>query len=124
MKDFPRLPDAELEVMQIIWDKGGGVSRQDVERELSARRSLAPTTILTFLTRLCEKGFLKAEREGRSNLYTPLVSRRDYLARESRSILDKLFGGSLSSFALSLSDAGLSRKELEELRELLERDEL
>ncbi len=121
MKDFPHLPDAELEVMQIIWDKGGGVSRQEVERELSARRSLAPTT---FLTRLCEKGFLRAEREGRSNLYTPLVSRRDYLARESRSILDKLFGGSLSSFALSLSDAGLSRKELEELRELLERDEL
>ena len=53
-----------------------------------------------------------------------MVSRRDYLARESRSILDKLFGGSLSSFALSLSDAGLSRQELEELRELLERDEL
>ena len=111
-------------MMQIIWAKGGSVSRLDIEKELSSRRSLAPTTILTFLTRLCEKGFLKAEREGRSNLYTPLVSRRDYLARESRSILDKLFGGSLSSFALSLSDAGLSRAELEELRELLERDEL
>lgn len=124
MKDFPHLPDGELEVMQIIWAKGGSVSRLDIEKELSSRRSLAPTTILTFLTRLCEKGFLKAEREGRSNLYTPLVSRRDYLARESRSILDKLFGGSLSSFALSLRDAGLSRQELEELRELLERDEL
>lgn len=124
MKDFPHLPDGELEVMQIIWAKGGNVSRLDIEKELSSRRSLAPTTILTFLTRLCEKGFLKAEREGRSNLYTPLVSRRDYLARESLSILDKLFGGSLSSFAMSLSDAGLSRKELEELRELLERDKL
>lgn len=124
MKDFPHLPDAELEVMQIIWDKEGGVSRQDIEKALSSRRSLAPTTVLTFLTRLCEKGFLKVEKAGRSNLYSPLISRRDYLARESRSILDKLFGGSLSSFALSLSDAGLSRAELEELRELLERDEL
>ena len=124
MKDFPHLPDAELEVMQIIWDKEGGVSRQDIEKALSSRRSLAPTTVLTFLTRLVEKGFLKVEKAGRSNLYTPLISRRDYLARESRSILDKLFGGSLSSFALSLSDAGLSRAELEELRELLERDEL
>lgn len=124
MKDFPRLPDAELEVMQIIWDREGGVSRQDIEKALSSRRSLAPTTVLTFLTRLVEKGFLKVEKAGRSNLYTPLISRRDYLARESRSILDKLFGGSLSSFALSLSDAGLSRAELEELRELLERDEL
>ena len=124
MKDFPRLPDAELEVMQIIWAKEGGVSRQDIEKALSSRRSLAPTTILTFLTRLVEKGFLKVEKAGRSNLYSPLISRRDYLARESRSILDKLFGGSLSSFALSLSDAGLSRAEQEELRELLERDEL
>lgn len=124
MKDFPHLPDAELEVMQIIWAKEGGVSRQDIEKALSSRRSLAPTTVLTFLTRLVEKGFLKVEKAGRSNLYSPLISRRDYLARESRSILDKLFGGSLSSFALSLSDAGLSRAELEELRELLERDEL
>ena len=124
MKDFPRLPDAELEVMQIIWAKEGGVSRQDIEKALSSRRSLAPTTVLTFLTRRVEKGFLKVEKAGRSNLYSPLISRRDYLARESRSILDKLFGGSLSSFALSLSDAGLSRAELEELRELLERDEL
>ena len=52
MKDFPRLPDDELEVMQIIWAKEGGVSRQDIEKALSSRRSLAPTTILTFLTRL------------------------------------------------------------------------
>ena len=48
MKDFPRLPDAELEVMQIIWAKEGGVSRQDIEKALSSRRSLAPTTSSPF----------------------------------------------------------------------------
>ena len=124
MKDFPHLPDAELEVMQIIWDKGGGVSRQEVERELSARRSLAPTTILTFLTRLCEKGFLSLRKEGRSNLYEPLITEKDYLASESRLFLDRLFNGSVANFAVALCDSGIKKEEVEELRRLLEKGEL
>ena len=124
MKDFPRLPDAELEVMQIIWAKGGGISRLDIEKELSARRSLAPTTILTFLTRLCEKGFLSLKKEGRSNLYEPLITEKEYLASESRSFLDRLFNGSVAGFAAALCDSGVKKEEVEELKRLLEKGEL
>ncbi|MBQ4045642.1 MAG: BlaI/MecI/CopY family transcriptional regulator, partial [Lachnospiraceae bacterium] len=59
---------------------------------------------------------------GRTNYYTPLISRRDYLAGESRRMLNRLFGGSLSAFAVSLSDSGVSKEELEELHKLLEED--
>ena len=116
-----RLPDGELMIMQIVWDKEPPVARSAIEKELTGEKQLAPSTIITFLNRLCEKGFLSLERNGRTNFYTPLISRRAYLAQESRNILDRLYGGSLASFATALCDSGISREELEALRELLER---
>lgn len=119
-----RLPDSELELMQIIWQQEPPVSRVDIEQRVRTHHVLAPTTILTLLTRLCEKGFLSVEKQGRANLYRPLITQRDYLAAESRNLLEKLYGGSIKTFANALCDSGLSREELAELRDLLERDQL
>lgn len=123
-QEMRRLPDSELELMQIIWRREAPVSRGEIEGELREDHPLAATTVLTFLTRLCEKGFLSVERRGKSNYYTPLISRRDYLAGESRSILDRLYGGSLTAFAASLVDSGVSREEIEALRDMLEEGSL
>lgn len=120
-KKRKRLPDGELMIMQIVWDNEPPVARSTIEKELSGEKRLAPSTIITFLNRLCEKGFLSLERRGRTNYYTPLISRRTYLAEESRSMLERLYGGSLATFATALCDSGISREELETLRELLER---
>ena len=119
-QDIRRLPDSELELMQIIWDREPPVTRPEIEETLAKTHPLAPTTILTFLTRLCAKGFLSLERRGRVNYYTPLVSRRAYLAAASRGVLDRLYGGSLANFAVALSESGVSREELEQLRRMLE----
>ena len=124
MKEIKRLPESELEIMQIIWKNPAPVSRMTIEDALQKIHPLAPTTILTLLTRLCEKGFLSLEKDGRTNLYTPLVSDRDYLAAESRSFLDRLFGGSVAGFATALCDSGITKEELEELRRLLEKGEM
>ena len=118
-----RLPDTELEVMKALWDSGPDTPRAALERAL-APHGWAANTINTYLSRLTEKGFLSVEREGRSNAYTPLISRREYLAAESRDLLDKLYGGSLRSFAVSLCDGGVSREEIDELRRMLEEGEL
>jgi len=89
-----RLPDAELSVMQAVWAHGGEVSRGDIEGAL-ASHSWSVNTINTYLTRLCDKGYLSARREGRSNFYTPLVSQEKYREFDSRSVLQRLYGGSL-----------------------------
>ncbi len=123
-KELRRLPDSELELMQIIWQQQPPVSRACIEQAVCDRHALAPTTILTLLTRLCEKGFLSVEKQGRANLYWPLVSRRDYLASESRSLLEKLYCGSMKTFASALCDSGISKEDLQELRSLLEKGEL
>ena len=124
MKKIKRLPESELEIMQIIWKEEAPVSRMTIERALQERHPLAPTTILTLLTRLCEKGFLSLKKEGRSNLYDPLITEREYLACESRSFLDRMFGGSVAGFATALCDSGIKKEELEELKRMLEKGEL
>ena len=122
-KNIRRLPDSELEVMQAIWACEPPVARTSIETILQDR-NMAPTTLLTLLSRLADKGFVHTEKAGRSNTYTPLISQADYLAAQSRSFLDKLCGGSLSTFANALCDSGLTKEELDELRQLLERDSL
>ena len=114
-----RLPDTELEVMQALWASDTPVPRAQLEERLAQTHPMAPTTLLTQLSRLSEKGFVRVDKEGRKSLYAPLVTREDYLAAQSRSFIQKLCGGSLSTFASALCDSGLSKEELEELRELL-----
>lgn len=114
-----RLPDGELEVMQAVWDCPPPVSRHEIEERL--RGVHAPTTVLTLLSRLGEKGFLSVRKQGRGNVYTPLVTRQEYLAAQSRRFLDTLCGGSLGVFAAALCDSGLSKEDIEELRTLLDK---
>ena len=120
MEERKRLPDAELSVMQAIWTKEGEVSRADIEGALTSH-GWSANTLNTYLTRLCEKGFLTSRREGRNNLYTPLVSKDRYLEFESRSVLKRLYGGSLGSFVAALNaEQPLEQREIDELRQFLD----
>ena len=74
--ELRRLPDGELEVMQALWDCEPPATRADVEKAMGEKHPMAVTTLLTLLTRLGEKGFVKVEKLGRGNGYTPLVSSR------------------------------------------------
>ena len=113
-----RLPDTELEVMKALWASGPDTTRAQLEQSLEAFR-WASKTINTYLTRLVEKGFVSVRREGKTNLYTPLVGREEYLAFDSRAVLDRLYG-TPRNFVAALARDGLDWGELEELQALLE----
>ena len=119
-----RLPDAELEVMQVIWACKPPVARIDIEEILFKTHPMATTTLLTLLTRLSEKGFIRIEKVSRSSRYIPLVRQEDYLSAQSKRFVDKLCGGSISTFATALCNSGLTKEELAELRDMLERGTL
>lgn len=119
-----RLPDAELEVMQAIWACTAPVARTDIEEILYKTHPMAMTTLLTLLTRLSEKSFITIEKNGRRSYYTPCISQEDYLASQSKSFVDKLCGGSIPTFAAALCNSGLTKEELAELRDMLERGTL
>jgi len=118
------LPDAELAAMQAVWACETPAKRAGISEVLAQTHPMAPTTLLTVLSRLAEKGFLKIEKTGRSAEYRPLVAKEDYLARQGRKFYDKLCGGSVSAFAAALSASGLTAEELAQLRELLREDAL
>lgn len=118
--ELKSLPDSELEVMLALWDCGGEASRSQIEEKL-ADFHWAVNTINTFLTRLCAKNFISVRREGKTNYYSPLVSKEEYLAFESRGVLKKLYGGSVSNFVAAFSDGnGIDEKEIEELQSLID----
>ena len=122
--NIKKLPDTELEVMQAVWACEPPVSRAEIDVILKEKHPMALTTLLTLLTRLSEKGFIRIEKEGRSSKYYPLVSQQEYLAQQSNRFLHKLCGGSLSVFATALCDSGLTKEELAELRSLLDKEEV
>ena len=72
-----KLSDAELDIMLAIWQSPPPVQRADLEEQLQSH-NWADTTLLTLLSKLVEKGYLSVERQGRHNLYRPLVSEADY----------------------------------------------
>lgn len=119
-----RLPDAEQEVMQALWSCRAPAARTDIEEILFQTHPMAMTTLLTLLTRLSERGFIRIEKKGRRSVYTPCITQEEYLASQSRSFFERLCGGNLSVFANALCDSGLSREEIAQLRTLLEREDL
>ncbi|MDW0113301.1 BlaI/MecI/CopY family transcriptional regulator [Sporosarcina saromensis] len=116
-----RLPDAELEIMLIIWNANEAVTRSWIQEQLEETKTLAPTTILSFLSRLTTKGFLKIVKEGKTNYYTPLISQEDYAHRESKTMLEKFFGNSVRNFVAQLNDSkAVDETEIQELRDFLD----
>lgn len=122
MNSIQKLPDSELEVMQALWACSIPAKREQINEILQKTHPIAQTTLLTLLTRLSEKSFILIEKQGRSSIYTPLISEQEYLASQSNRFFTKLCKGNLSIFASALCDSGLSKEEIDELRSLLKGD--
>ena len=97
-KKFPRLPDSELEVMMALWNGHPDMTRLEVETYLNRKKHLALTTVLSMLTRLEKKKFVSVKKDGRTNLYNPLVTREAYQQQKAAACWKKLYGNSLKSF--------------------------
>ena len=121
MDSIKRLPDSELEIMMIIWEADQPVSSAYVMEKLAGEKSWANTTILNFLSRLVERGFLKTTKQGRLNYYHPLVSENEYLRKESQSILERMHQKSWKSLVAAMYDGdAISKEDWEELRKYVE----
>lgn len=117
--ELTRLPDAELEVMQALWQVREYPAHTAQITKFLHKDWKAPT-LLKLLSRLEERGFVRGEKDGRANVYTPLVAREDYLRTESRAFFKRLHGGSLSSLVAALyPDTKLTREDVARLEAIL-----
>ena len=119
-KTYQRLPESELDIMLVLWNTTPPMNRMEIEKVINTKKSLAPTTILSLLARLEAKNFVEVTKQGKMNLYTPLVSQSDYQAHESQSVLEKLYGNSLKKFVTSLYQGKkVSSEEIQNLSDFL-----
>lgn len=122
MNTIKRLGDAELEIMPAIWNSKDKVTSTYVLEHLQKKRKWALSTVMTSLSRLCEKGFLTCDRTTGSNLYLPLISEEEYKAKESQSFLEKMFGNSFQKLVTNLYENKIiENTDLEELRTFIDK---
>ncbi len=113
----PVFTDRELDIMNVLWDLGGGTATEVRERLADP---LAYNTVLTMLRILEEKGYLRHEEDGRAFRYIPRVARKAAKASAVKRLVRKLFDGEARQLATELmSDRSLSDDDLRELHALL-----
>ena len=83
-----KLSDAELEIMEKVWELGAPVTAAQLTERM-AEKGWKPSTLLTFLARMVNKGALAVEKQGKQNLYRALVSAEDYRAQAARELLGR-----------------------------------
>lgn len=112
--------ESEAVVMEVLWGEHP-LAAEDVVARLSAHSDWAEPTIKTLLNRLLKKGAVRAERDGRRYLYSPVLTREAWVASQSESVLDRLFGGRVAPLVAHFSERGrLSQADIDELRRLVE----
>ncbi len=117
---LPALSEAQLEIMQIVWERGGATVGE-VWKELDARRTLARNTVLTLMDRLVQKGWLSRKAQGQAFQYRATVPRERALGGVVRRLVDTAFGGSAEGLVMTLIDSGgLSAEEAARIRKLID----
>lgn len=120
-KRIQKLPDSELDVMIALWNGHQEMTRSEIEDFMNQKKKLAPTTILTLLSRLEKKNFVSVKKEGKANLYSALVTQEEYQQQEGKHVLEKLYDNSLKNFVATLYQGKqIDQNDIEELESFLQ----
>lgn len=110
---------SEWKIMEFLWAESPRTLMQIV-RAMGEQVGWAKSTVTTMVSRMEAKGLLRFEEGGRAKLIYPAVTREETALHETDMLLDRVFGGSVTSFmAQFVSGHGISREEIDELYELL-----
>jgi len=114
-----RISEGEQAVMEVLW-ADSPLTAAEVAERIPNERGWSERTVKTMLGRLLTKGALVHEEDGRRYLYRPAVERADYAMRETRKLVDRLFGGRAAPLVAQLAaNEGLTQQDIAELEALL-----
>lgn len=112
-----KIQDAELEVMQVLWNSPQPVPLIEIRRALAEKCGWEDSTVKTLLRRLCEKGAVELERRG---MYRAIITQVDYSRWSARRLIGRVFEGSAKKLVASLlSDGQLTEADIAELSAML-----
>lgn len=122
-QDVPRPTDAELEILNVLWQRGAATVRE-VHDELSARKATLYTTVLKTLQIMTEKGLVERDESQRAHLYRARLAQDETQRQLLNDLLARAFDGSASKLVMqALSGREASAEELTEIRAMLDRFE-
>lgn len=112
-----QISESELVLMKIIWKNGGTALYSLIMEELGKdNNEWKNNTVLTLLSRLVEKKFLKVRKIGRRNEYIVTVTEAEYQTMQTHTFLDKVYGGNVKNLVSTLLRQDiLSADELKEI---------
>jgi BlaI family transcriptional regulator, penicillinase repressor len=115
----PSISEAESVVMEVLWRRSP-LPTEAVVAALEGEQRWQESTIKVFLNRLLGKNVIRADKDGRRFLYSPVVSRDEWLLTESKGLLDRLFAGRVAPLAAHFSRHGkLTKRDIADLKRLL-----
>ena len=124
---MPRSPTAGLtavqfEIMQVVWDAPEGATVAEIWEAISRGRNVARTTVLNLVRRLDQRGWLKRQKREGSYRYLATTGRDATTTKAAVKFVDEFFGGSATELVMSLlGSKRISKSEMDELRQLLQR---
>jgi BlaI family penicillinase repressor len=111
--------EGELEILQVLWDKGSATVR-DVHEHINEYKESGYTTTLKLMQIMFEKGLVKRDDSNKTHVYKANVSREKTQQQMVGKMVDALFGGSASQLVMqALGSSQASKEELEEIQQLL-----
>lgn len=119
MKDYPKISDAEWQVIDVLWSKAPLSASEIIER-VSQNNDWSPKTIHTLISRLVKKDAIKIVKSSPCYEYVPNVSQADIRIDETKSFLNKIYKGSIQlMLSTFVKEENLTEEEIEELRKIL-----
>lgn len=117
----PTIPDSELDVIKVLWDRGQGTVREILETLRAAGRQWSYATVATLLDRLETKGMVTSDRSELAYVYRPTISEQEVRQKRLSSLVDKLYEGEPGLLVLHLLKSHpLDAEQAREVRALLE----
>ncbi len=117
----PTIPDSELDVIKVLWDRGEGTVREILETLKAAGRSWSYATVATLLDRLETKGMITSNRSELAFVYKPAVTEASVRQKRVGSLVDKLYQGEPGLLVLHLLKSHpLDAKQASEVRAILD----
>lgn len=116
-----QLGRVQLLIMQVLWDKERATARE-ITDAINASEQIAHSTVQTLLRGLEEKGSVSHKTAGRTFIFFPLVKEDKFKQRATTDLVERVFGGNAATLvAHLLKNESVSRKEINEIRRLINR---
>ncbi|WP_081143643.1 BlaI/MecI/CopY family transcriptional regulator [Bacillus cereus] len=122
MSHLPKISEAELEVMKVLWNTTLPLTANEITEALEEKSDWSPKTIRTLINRLSKKNAISSHQEkGKVYTYAPLITEESYLQIETQSFLKRFYGAALKPLLVNfIKEEKLSTEDIHELKQILE----